>query len=183
MALQKQWKRKQIHSPGIPTTGRLWENHYFCCLYTQSNAFNCSDQVPSCISSQSPRLHASNPNLSTTDSNTRELCPESPDSPTEVSLLQQDFCRLANNSESLLKCLLLGLRSTLRFSSRACPFSPVHGRLKSTLSTLLDERDRLRQTIDLQAPQPAQVMGLKTAYASVSVSQLPIQHVYLRQFQ
>lgn len=68
-------------------------------------------QVPSCISSQSPRLHASNPNLSTTDSNAQELCPESPDSPTEVSRLQQDFCRLANNSESILKWLLLSLRN------------------------------------------------------------------------
>nr|ABF22369.1 oxysterol-binding protein-like protein 3 [Takifugu rubripes] len=99
-------------------------------------------QVPSCISSQSPRFHASNPNLSTTDSNAQELCPESPDSPTEVSRLQQDFCRLANN---------------------------IHGRLKSTLSTMLAEQDRLRQTIEVQAPQPAQVMGLKTAYASVSL--------------
>uniref|UniRef100_H2VB97 Oxysterol-binding protein-related protein 3 n=1 Tax=Takifugu rubripes TaxID=31033 RepID=H2VB97_TAKRU len=97
-------------------------------------------QVPSCISSQSPRFHASNPNLSTTDSNAQELCPESPDSPTEVSRLQQDFCRLANNSESILKWLLLSLRNKRSY--------------------------RLRQTIEVQAPQPAQVMGLKTAYAS-----------------
>uniref|UniRef100_A0A8C9YEF6 Oxysterol-binding protein n=1 Tax=Sander lucioperca TaxID=283035 RepID=A0A8C9YEF6_SANLU len=62
-------------------------------------------QVPSCISSQSPRLHASNPNLSTTESNTQEVCPESPDSPTDASRLQEDFCRLANNSEFLLGCL------------------------------------------------------------------------------
>lgn len=60
-------------------------------------------QVPSCISSQSPRLHASNPNLSTTETNTQEVCPESPDSPTDVSRLQEDFCRLANNSEPLFK--------------------------------------------------------------------------------
>lgn len=58
-------------------------------------------QVPSCISSQSPRLHASNPNLSTTESNAQDVCPESPDSPTDVSRLQEDFCRLANNSEFL----------------------------------------------------------------------------------
>uniref|UniRef100_A0A8D0CXY9 Oxysterol-binding protein n=1 Tax=Sander lucioperca TaxID=283035 RepID=A0A8D0CXY9_SANLU len=64
-------------------------------------------QVPSCISSQSPRLHASNPNLSTTESNTQEVCPESPDSPTDASRLQEDFCRLANNSEFLLGCLLV----------------------------------------------------------------------------
>uniref|UniRef100_A0A7N8XY92 Oxysterol-binding protein n=1 Tax=Mastacembelus armatus TaxID=205130 RepID=A0A7N8XY92_9TELE len=60
-------------------------------------------QVPSCISSQSPRLHASNPNLSTTEPNTQEVCVESPDSPTDVSRLQEDFCRLASNSESVIK--------------------------------------------------------------------------------
>lgn len=146
-------------------------------------------QVPSCISSQSPRLHASNPNLSTTDSNAQELCPESPDSPTEVSRLQEDFCRLANNSKSLLKWLLVSLRHKglcfLHMLIFLHPFFPVHGRLKSTLSTLLAERDRLRQTIDVQAPQPAQVMGLKTAYASVSLCNPKIltQHVYLSRFQ
>ncbi|XP_045915336.1 oxysterol-binding protein-related protein 3-like [Micropterus dolomieu] len=96
-------------------------------------------QVPSCISSQSPRLHASNPNLYTAESNTKETCPESPDSPTDVSRLQEDFCRLANN---------------------------IHATLKSAFSSLATERDRLRHTIDMQAPQPAQVMGLKTSYAS-----------------
>ncbi|KAA8586032.1 hypothetical protein FQN60_007601 [Etheostoma spectabile] len=96
-------------------------------------------QVPSCISSQSPRLHASNPNLSTTESNTQEVCPESPDSPTDASRLQEDFRRLANN---------------------------IHTTLKSAFSSLVAEKDRLRHTIDMQVPQPAQVMGLKSAYAS-----------------
>uniref|UniRef100_A0A4W6EDR6 Oxysterol-binding protein n=1 Tax=Lates calcarifer TaxID=8187 RepID=A0A4W6EDR6_LATCA len=73
-------------------------------------------QVPSCISS-SPRLHASNPNLSTTESNTQEV---------------------------------------------------FHTTLKSAFSSLVAERDRMKHTIDLQAPQPVQVMGLKTAYASVT---------------
>ncbi|XP_068431075.1 oxysterol-binding protein-related protein 3-like isoform X2 [Clinocottus analis] len=108
-------------------------------------------QVPSCISSQSPRLHASNPNLSTTDSNTQEVCPESPDSPTDVSRLQEDFCLLANNIQS---------------------------RLKSAFSSLVVERDRLRHTIDRQAPQPAQVIGLKTAYASVSRTKKLISQLY-----
>ncbi|XP_067467423.1 oxysterol-binding protein-related protein 3-like isoform X1 [Thunnus thynnus] len=98
-------------------------------------------QVPSCISSKSPRLHASHPNLSITESNTQEVCPESPDSPTDVSRLQEDFCRLANN---------------------------IHTTLKSAFSSLSAERDRLRHTIEMQPPQPAQVIGLKTAYASVS---------------
>ncbi|XP_010764471.1 oxysterol-binding protein-related protein 3-like isoform X1 [Notothenia coriiceps] len=99
-------------------------------------------QVPSCISSQSPRLHASNPNLSTTEANAPEICPESPDSPTDGSRLQEDFCRLANN---------------------------IHTTLKSAFGSLVAERDRLKHTIDLQAPQPAQVIGLKTSFASVSV--------------
>uniref|UniRef100_A0A3P9LSA9 Oxysterol-binding protein n=1 Tax=Oryzias latipes TaxID=8090 RepID=A0A3P9LSA9_ORYLA len=96
-------------------------------------------QVPSCISSQSPRLHASNPNLSTTSS--QEVCSESPDSPTDVSRLQEDFCRLANN---------------------------IHTTLKSAHSSLTAERDRLKHTIDLQGPQPAQVVGLKGGFSSVS---------------
>ncbi|XP_041823082.1 oxysterol-binding protein-related protein 3-like [Melanotaenia boesemani] len=96
-------------------------------------------QVPSCISSQSPRLHASNPNLSTTESAPQEACLESPDSPTNVSRLQEDFCRLANN---------------------------IHVTLKSAYSSLVAERDKLRHTIDLQGPQPAQVMSLKTGYSS-----------------
>uniref|UniRef100_A0A8C3AM59 Oxysterol-binding protein n=1 Tax=Cyclopterus lumpus TaxID=8103 RepID=A0A8C3AM59_CYCLU len=106
-------------------------------------------QVPSCISSQSPRLHASNPNLSTTDSNTQEVSPESPDSPTDGSRLQEDFCMLANNSDTL----------------------------KSAFSSLVAERDRLRHTIDRQAPQSAQVIGLKTAYASVRGSHSLVHQV------
>ncbi|XP_034016935.1 oxysterol-binding protein-related protein 3-like isoform X2 [Thalassophryne amazonica] len=96
-------------------------------------------QVPRSGSSKSPRLHASNPNLSTSDVNMQEVCPESLDSPTEVSSLQEDFYTLANN---------------------------IHATLKSAFSSLSVQRDRLRHTIDLQAPQPGQVLGLKTAYAS-----------------
>uniref|UniRef100_A0A8C5EEE9 Oxysterol-binding protein n=1 Tax=Gouania willdenowi TaxID=441366 RepID=A0A8C5EEE9_GOUWI len=59
-------------------------------------------QVPGRSSSKSPRLHASNPNLSTTEPNIQEVCPESPDSPTDASRLQEDFCNLANKSESML---------------------------------------------------------------------------------
>uniref|UniRef100_A0A672GCL7 Oxysterol-binding protein n=1 Tax=Salarias fasciatus TaxID=181472 RepID=A0A672GCL7_SALFA len=89
-------------------------------------------QVPSCISSNSPRLHASNPNLSTTESTTQEVCPESPDSPTDASRLQEDFCQLANKSESPLGRLLgcsgdacAGYRKT-NFSHVCSPHSLVH---------------------------------------------------------
>ena len=58
-------------------------------------------QVPSCISSKNPRLHASNPNLSTAEPVSPDAFPESPDSPTDANRLQEDFCRLANNSECL----------------------------------------------------------------------------------
>lgn len=71
------------------------------------------------------------------------------------------------NRKSLFKCLFY-----VQWQHRVfllC-FSPVHATLKSTFSSLVAERDRLRHTIDLHAPQPGQVMGLKTAYASVSVS-------------
>uniref|UniRef100_A0A8C7XTG3 Oxysterol-binding protein n=1 Tax=Oryzias sinensis TaxID=183150 RepID=A0A8C7XTG3_9TELE len=89
------------------------------------------------VQTRSPRLHASNPNLSTTSS--QEICSESPDSPTDVSRLQEDFCRLANN---------------------------IHTTLKSAHSSLTAERDRLKHTIDLQGPQPAQVVGLKSGFSS-----------------
>lgn len=51
-------------------------------------------QVPSCM----PRLHASNPNLSTTlcnDKNEDESPPCAPD----ATKLQEDFCRVASNCE------------------------------------------------------------------------------------
>lgn len=49
-------------------------------------------------------------------------------------------------------------------------FSPasVHTTLKSAHSSLTAERDRLKHTIDLQGPQPAQVVGLKGGFSSVS---------------
>ncbi|XP_007562682.1 oxysterol-binding protein-related protein 3-like [Poecilia formosa] len=102
-------------------------------------------QVPSCISTQSPRLHASNPNLPTTESASQEACPQSPDSPTEVSRLQQDFYRLANN---------------------------IHVSLKSAYGSLVAEQERLKLTIDLQAPQPPEVVGLKNLYAPEGTSSL-----------
>uniref|UniRef100_A0A8C7LBX5 Oxysterol-binding protein n=1 Tax=Oncorhynchus kisutch TaxID=8019 RepID=A0A8C7LBX5_ONCKI len=61
-------------------------------------------QVPSCISSGSVRLHASNPNLSTAALGTAKAYPEPPymDSPIDVAKLQEDFCRVANNRDSAI---------------------------------------------------------------------------------
>uniref|UniRef100_A0A3Q2ZHP3 Oxysterol binding protein-like 3a n=1 Tax=Hippocampus comes TaxID=109280 RepID=A0A3Q2ZHP3_HIPCM len=72
--------------------------------------------------------------------NSQEVFPESPDSPVDVSRLQENFNRLAN----------------------------IHSTLKSAYGSLSAERDRLRQSIEMQAPQPLQVTALKTAYGSVS---------------
>uniref|UniRef100_A0A8C5EBL2 Oxysterol-binding protein n=1 Tax=Gouania willdenowi TaxID=441366 RepID=A0A8C5EBL2_GOUWI len=94
-------------------------------------------QVPGRSSSKSPRLHASNPNLSTTEPNIQEVCPESPDSPTDFFSWPYGIC-----------------------------LSPVHSTLKSSFASLVSERDRLRSSIDLQAPKAAQVMGRKNIYAS-----------------
>lgn len=58
-------------------------------------------QVPSCISSGSIRLHASNPNLSTAALGNEKAYAEPLDSPIDVAKLQEDFCRVASNCESL----------------------------------------------------------------------------------
>uniref|UniRef100_A0A665UCC7 Oxysterol-binding protein n=1 Tax=Echeneis naucrates TaxID=173247 RepID=A0A665UCC7_ECHNA len=54
--------------------------------------------VPSCISSGSIRLHASNPNLSTAALGNGKTDPESLDSPFDVAKLQEDFCRIASSN-------------------------------------------------------------------------------------
>ncbi|XP_035287262.1 oxysterol-binding protein-related protein 3 isoform X2 [Anguilla anguilla] len=98
-------------------------------------------EVPSCISSGSVRLHASNPNLSTAELGNDKNDPEVPDSPSDVSKLQEDFCRVA---------------------------STLHATLMSTFSSLSSERDRLKQVLDHETCQPpsAQIMGLKNALTS-----------------
>ncbi|XP_054619968.1 oxysterol-binding protein-related protein 3-like isoform X2 [Dunckerocampus dactyliophorus] len=83
--------------------------------------------------------NASNPNLPSMEANSQEVCPESPDSPIEVSRMQENFCRLANN---------------------------ILATLKSAFSSLSAERDRLKHTIEMQTLKPMQVTALKTAYGS-----------------
>uniref|UniRef100_A0A665U995 Oxysterol-binding protein n=1 Tax=Echeneis naucrates TaxID=173247 RepID=A0A665U995_ECHNA len=98
-------------------------------------------QVPSCISSGSIRLHASNPNLSTAALGNGKTDPESLDSPFDVAKLQEDFCRIAAN---------------------------LHVTMKSALSSLTSERERLKQCLDPETcpPTSPQVVGLKNALAT-----------------
>ncbi|XP_061633510.1 oxysterol-binding protein-related protein 3 isoform X1 [Phyllopteryx taeniolatus] len=94
-------------------------------------------QVPSCISA-SVRLHASNPNLSTAALANDKTDRESLDSAFDVAKLQEDFCRVATN---------------------------LHATMKSALSSLTSERERLKQCTDQDAcpPTSPQVVGLKNA--------------------
>uniref|UniRef100_A0A3Q1GUL6 Oxysterol-binding protein n=1 Tax=Acanthochromis polyacanthus TaxID=80966 RepID=A0A3Q1GUL6_9TELE len=98
-------------------------------------------QVPSCISSGSIRLHASNPNLSTAALANDKVDPESLDSPFDVAKLQEDFCRVAAN---------------------------FHTVMKSALTSLTSERERLKQCLDHETcpPTSPQVVSLKNALAS-----------------
>ncbi|XP_019949064.1 oxysterol-binding protein-related protein 3 isoform X4 [Paralichthys olivaceus] len=102
-------------------------------------------QVPSCISSGSIRLHASNPNLSSAALANDKADTESLDSPFDVAKLQEDFCRIATN---------------------------LHTTMKSALSSLTSERERLKQCLDHETcpPTSPQVVGLKNTLATKQVS-------------
>ncbi|KAF7669454.1 hypothetical protein LDENG_00186460 [Lucifuga dentata] len=95
-------------------------------------------QVPSCVSSGSIRLHASNPNLSTAALCNDKTDPESLDSHFDVAKLQEDFCRVATN---------------------------FHTTMKSALSSLTSERERLKQHLGHETcpPTSPQVVSLKNA--------------------
>uniref|UniRef100_A0A671UX30 Oxysterol-binding protein n=1 Tax=Sparus aurata TaxID=8175 RepID=A0A671UX30_SPAAU len=97
--------------------------------------------VPSCISSGSIRLHASNPNLSTAALGNDKVDPEALDSAFDVAKLQEDFCRVATN---------------------------LHTTMKSALTSLTSERERLKQCLDHETcpPTSPQVVGLKNALAT-----------------
>ncbi|KAM6935356.1 oxysterol-binding protein-related protein 3 isoform 5-T5 [Lycodopsis pacificus] len=98
-------------------------------------------QVPSCISSGSMRLHASNPNLSTAALANDKADTESLDSTFDVTKLQEDFCRIGTN---------------------------LHATMKTALSSLTSERERLKQCVDHEAipPTSPQVVGLKNALST-----------------
>ncbi|XP_062848450.1 oxysterol-binding protein-related protein 3 isoform X2 [Trichomycterus rosablanca] len=98
-------------------------------------------QVPSCISSGSVRLHASNPNLSSADLVDEKSYPEPLDLPIDVSKLQEDFCRVAGS---------------------------LHAGLKSALGSLSTEKEKLRVMMDQEScvSPSTQLLGLKSALAS-----------------
>ncbi|XP_075965394.1 oxysterol-binding protein-related protein 3 isoform X1 [Anarhichas minor] len=98
-------------------------------------------QVPSCISSGSMRLHASNPNLSTAALANDKADTESLDSTFDVAKLQEDFCRVAAN---------------------------LHATMKTALSSLTSERERLKQCVDHETipPTSPQVVGLKNSLST-----------------
>ncbi|XP_029308054.1 oxysterol-binding protein-related protein 3 isoform X3 [Cottoperca gobio] len=95
-------------------------------------------QVPSCISSSSIRLHASNPNLSSAALANDKVDTESLDSPFDVAKLQEDFCRVATS---------------------------LHATMKTALSSLTSERERLKHCLDHETipPTSPQVAALKNA--------------------
>uniref|UniRef100_A0A4W6DKY0 Oxysterol-binding protein n=1 Tax=Lates calcarifer TaxID=8187 RepID=A0A4W6DKY0_LATCA len=94
-------------------------------------------QVPSCISSGSIRLHASNPNLSTAALGNDKADPELLDSAFDLP----SFPLVAT----------------------------VHATMKSALSSLTSERERLKLCLDHEtcAPTSPQVVGLKNALSTV----------------
>ncbi|KAF4100564.1 oxysterol-binding protein-related protein 3a [Onychostoma macrolepis] len=69
----------------------------------------------------SSRLHVSHPNLIYSEPVSPDSCLDSPDSPTEASRMQEEFCRLAGT---------------------------VHSNLRSAYTSLCTERDRVRNTLD-----------------------------------
>lgn len=98
-------------------------------------------QVPSCISSGSIRLHASNPNLSSVELISDKSFHEQLDLPIDVSKLQEDFCRVANN---------------------------LHVTMKSALSMLTTEKERFKHVLEHEpcSSPSAQLLGLKSALSA-----------------
>ncbi|XP_033837481.1 oxysterol-binding protein-related protein 3 isoform X4 [Periophthalmus magnuspinnatus] len=109
-------------------------------------------QVPSCISSGSIRLHASNPNLSTAALSNDKGDLESLEFNIDVAKLQEDFCRVATN---------------------------LHTTMKSALTSLTSERERLRQCVETETcpPTSPQVVGLKNALSTKQESMDDSHHL------
>uniref|UniRef100_A0A672MRE3 Oxysterol-binding protein n=1 Tax=Sinocyclocheilus grahami TaxID=75366 RepID=A0A672MRE3_SINGR len=106
-------------------------------------------QVPSCISAGSIRLHASNPNLSSVDLTNEKTYHEPLDSPIDVSKLQEDFCRVANNREFSL-CMLTTekerLKQMLEHESCPAPSAQLLG-MKNALAAAVTQNAELRERL------------------------------------
>ncbi|XP_017282078.1 oxysterol-binding protein-related protein 3 isoform X3 [Kryptolebias marmoratus] len=110
-------------------------------------------QVPSCISSGSVRLHASNPNLSSAALGNGKADSESLDSHSDVAKLQEDFCRVATNLYTSMKLVLSSLTSE-RERLKQCvdhdsypPTSPKVVNLRNTLAAALAQNSELRERL------------------------------------
>uniref|UniRef100_A0A8C4GYQ7 Oxysterol-binding protein n=1 Tax=Dicentrarchus labrax TaxID=13489 RepID=A0A8C4GYQ7_DICLA len=118
-------------------------------------------QVPSCISSGSIRLHASNPNLSTAALSNDKVDPESLESPFDVAKLQEDFCRVATNSLSSLTSEKERLKQCL--DHETCPpTSPQVVGLKNALK---------QDSVDESRPLVHQVSNESRASITESLSE------------
>uniref|UniRef100_A0A4W6DJ34 Oxysterol-binding protein n=1 Tax=Lates calcarifer TaxID=8187 RepID=A0A4W6DJ34_LATCA len=118
-------------------------------------------QVPSCISSGSIRLHASNPNLSTAALGNDKADPELLDSAFDVAKLQEDFCRIATDSLSSLTSERERLKLCLDHETCA-PTSPQVVGLKNALST---------DSVDESRPLVHQVSNESRASIAESLSE------------
>ncbi|XP_056597824.1 oxysterol-binding protein-related protein 3a [Triplophysa dalaica] len=100
----------QIEGSKKEKRGRRW----------RSKNYN-KDHKNAAQTSDISRLHVSNPNLQYSEPVSQDSCLDSPDSPTEASRMQEEFCRLA------------GI---------------VHSTLRSAYSSLSSEKDRVRSTLE-----------------------------------
>uniref|UniRef100_A0A672TAG5 Oxysterol-binding protein n=1 Tax=Sinocyclocheilus grahami TaxID=75366 RepID=A0A672TAG5_SINGR len=130
-------------------------------------------QVPSCISADSVRLHASNPNLSSVDLTNEKTYHETQESPIDVSKLQEDFCCVANNREFSL-CMLTTekerLKQMLEHESCPAPSAQLLG-LKNTLAAAVTQNAELRERLckihaESHIPEPSVHINLNSSDGS-----------------
>lgn len=97
-------------------------------------------QVPKHFPGQ-PRLHSSNPNLSTLDFGEEKNSSDGSETSSEFSKMQEDLCHIAHK---------------------------VYFTLRSTFNTISTEREKLKQLMeqDVSSSPSAQVIGLKRALSS-----------------
>ncbi|XP_056331163.1 oxysterol-binding protein-related protein 3-like [Danio aesculapii] len=120
-------------------------------------------QVPSCMSAGSVRLHASNPNLSSVDLTTEKTYHEPLDSPIDVSKLQEDFCRVANNLHTTMKsalCMLTTEKERVKTDAGARALSVT----VSSASGTEERSDCSTNTSSHTSSLSGRILILNTAY-------------------